>query len=267
MAAYLWRQRGDTAELLFVAFRQKEEQRSQDWKHCSRLEILLFHGSWRSSISTRFSSAFNSTFHSLPGDQGLGRVCMFFPRLRGGSPATPDVCAWGIPNGGVNGWLSLYVGPEGDPAFYPPIMEKQLKDGSTDFQYLHHLHVHFFQKLEHNSTCCVKHLVLIEGIGATVQLKRWHESSDWESKTETNPNMQKQKRTSASRQERILRIEYFKYVKVEWSKTMPSDGPTLHWRWTWSLICEISASLCGYDASSFTAGSRHWNDADSLCTC
>lgn len=151
--------------------------------------------------------------------------------------------------------------------FTPPIMEKQLKDGSMDFQYLHHLHVHFFQKLEDNSTWCVKHLVLIEGIGATVQLKWWHESSDWESKTETNLNMQKQKMTSASRQERILRIEYFKYVKVEWSKTMPSDGPTLHWRWTWSLICEISASLCGYDASRFTAGSRHWNDADSLCTC
>lgn len=164
MVAYLWRQRGDTAQLLFVAFRQKEEQRSQDWKHCSRPEILLFHGSWRSSISTRLSLAFNSTSHSLTGDQGLGCVCMFSPWLRGRSPATPDMCAWRIPNGGVNGWLSLYVGPEGDPASYlrqtPPIREKQLKDGSMDFQYLHHSHVHFFQKLEHNSTCCVKHLVL-----------------------------------------------------------------------------------------------------------
>lgn len=125
MIAYLWSQRGYTAQLLFVAFRQKEEQRSQDWKHCTRPDILLLHGSWRSSISTRLSLTFNSTLHSLTGDQGLGCVCMFSPWLRGGSPATPYTCAWGIPNRGVNGWLSLYMVTL--RALRPPNQGKEVK--------------------------------------------------------------------------------------------------------------------------------------------
>lgn len=42
---YLLGQRGGAAELLFVALRQEEEQRSEDGKHRAGGQVLLLHRS------------------------------------------------------------------------------------------------------------------------------------------------------------------------------------------------------------------------------